>query len=86
MMKEPPPTYATFTVTEVVFNANLIDHVIADVSYPRMSITHTWKVSRVDILLFLKSHEQFFYQEKRWSLVIHQGVEMIDFELENSGQ
>jgi hypothetical protein len=83
MMNEPPPTYAIFTVTEVVSKGDLIDHVIADISYPLLSITHTWSVSREDILKFLRSGEHFLYQNKRWNLIMYQGIEMIDFELEN---
>jgi hypothetical protein len=86
MLSEPPPTYAIFTVTEVVLKGNLIDHVIADISYPLLSITHTWTVSREDILKFLKTNEHFLYQDKRWNLIMHQGIEMIDFELENPVQ
>ena len=86
MLNEPPPTYAIFTVTEVLFKGNLIDHVIADISYPRISITHTWKVSRTDVINFLKSQDHFLFQEKRWKLITVQGIEMIDFEVENQDQ
>lgn len=86
MMNEQVPTYAIFTVTEVVLKGDLIDHVIADVSYPRISITHTMRVSREDILKFLRSGEHFLYKDKRWDLIMHQGVETIDFELETRPQ
>ncbi len=86
MSNEQTPTYAIFTVSEVVLKGDLIDHVIADVSYPRIAITHTWSVSREDILKFLRSGEHFLYRDKRWNLVTYQGIEMIDFELENPAQ
>lgn len=86
MLNEQSPIYAIFTVTEVVLKGDLIDHVVADVSYSRISITHTMRVSREDILKFLHSGEHFRYRNKRWNLIMHQGVEMLDFELETRPQ
>ncbi len=86
MMNEQVPIYAIFTVTVVILKGYLIDYVITEVSYPRISITHTMSVSREDILKFLRSGEHFLFQDKRWNLIMHQGIEMIDFELEIPGR
>jgi len=64
----PAPPVATFTVYEIAYTKNLINYVIAEVTYPYISITHTMKISRKDILTFLRSGDRFLYQDTFWSL------------------
>jgi len=64
----PAPPVATFTVSEIVYTKNMINYVIAEVSYPYLSITHTMKISRADILKFLHSSDRFLYNSASWSI------------------
>lgn len=65
---ELAPTYAIIKVFEVIFSNEQINHVIAEISYPRISITHKMQISRDDLVSFLKSGEQVSYRGNPWIL------------------
>lgn len=66
--KEFPPTNAIIKVSKVVSKDGRIDHVYAEISYPRLPITHTMKITRSDLVLFLQSGEQVSYLSVPWIL------------------
>ena len=58
----PAPPHATFDIIEISFAGRQIQHVIALVSYPYISITHEMQISRVDLINLLQADDQFNYQ------------------------
>jgi len=64
----PVPPVATFTVSEIAYTKNMVNYVVAEVSYPYLSITRTMQISRADILKFLHSSDRFLYNGSFWSV------------------
>lgn len=68
LTSELPPTYAIIKVIDVNFVNGTVDHVIAEISYPRISIIHKMQISRNDLVSFLKSGEHVSSQGIPWVL------------------
>jgi hypothetical protein len=65
---EPPPTYAIIKITKIVFTNGKIDHVFAEISYPLLPITHKFRITREEIISFIRSREHVSYQNIPWTL------------------